>query len=217
MNNLVTLIPCSGFGTRMKVPSNRSKELLIDPENNEPIINWCLKHVPNPLLIIRKEKEDLIDFAKHSDWNYIIIEETKEWPETILKAGYRWKENNLLVLPDTRFSDSMYTIESVIDGLRDKPLSFGIHKVNDISKWGKVDFDNTIEKPEIPARYRLNITTGKNELLFDNEEGFAWGLIGFNRNVGHGLFTAYLNKTRYDYYPEGVKFTKMHWFKDVTR
>ncbi len=201
MNNTRTIIPCAGYGTRMNMAPEKSKEMLPDPTNgNKPLIDRFIDEAygfPNPLLIIRKGKADLIKYCEDKDIEHIIIEPTKEWPESVLKSKVFWKMNNILILPDSNLSNGgYYQIQKKMETFS---LVFGVHEVEDISKWGEVAIDYTREKP--------NLERG----------GWAWGSIGFHKDIGVDLFTAYLEQTPYYYLPDSVGYVILHNFKDRTR
>lgn len=198
-----TIIPCAGFGTRMNLPPNQSKELLIDPKTNEPLIKWTLDLSIDPLIILRKEKEDLIQYCKDNQIEYIITEPTKEWPETILRSEDRWDNTNVLLLPDTRFGSHYLNVMKVRQALQFgcKKLVFGVHKVDDLSKWGEVSLGKTREKPQ--HLWKVS--------------GYAWGVLGFSKDIGNSLFNAYLDKTPFNYEINDVEYVDLSWFTDLTR
>lgn len=195
--NIRTLIPASGFGTRIGMSPNQSKELLLDPKDNRPLIEWCLDVAINPLIIVRKEKQDLIDYCSKNNIEYIIVDNTKEWPDTVLRSECFWDDRNILMLPDVRYNNKEDVIKQITDSY--KSLTFGVHEVDDVSKWGHVCLGHTQEKPNV------------------NTSGYAWGVISFDREIGQELFTSYLNKTVYKYDINDVKYVKLENFKDITR
>jgi dTDP-glucose pyrophosphorylase len=178
---------------------NKSKELLLDA-TGRPIIEWCLKFAPNPLCIIRKEKEDLIEYCKAQCIKYMVVDKTKEWQDSILKSMEYWRNENLLLLPDTRFSpiEAVGAIDTLLGATRQK-LVFATHKVQDPHKWGIVDDFHIYEKPkgyEVPMN--------------------AWGLIGFTKSIGEELFTSLLNDKCYNI-KETYSCIQLKEFKDLTR
>lgn len=192
------IVPCAGFGTRMGMDPNKSKELLPD-ENGKPIIEWCLNLFSRSqyLLIIREGKQDLIDYCIKNGYLFIVVEQTKEWPETVLQSADYWDSTNLLLLPDTRFEPQL-NARLVPYSLMHDDLVLGIHQVDDISKWGAVKGNSLAEKPDeaIP--------------------GEAWGFIGFTEQSGRKLFTNFLDKGKWISYNKIYK-VKLDWFKDITR
>jgi dTDP-glucose pyrophosphorylase len=213
MINFRTIIPCAGLGTRMNMPPNQSKELLPDPKDGRPLIEWTLDHSVNPLLIIRKEKMDLINYCNENGVQYIVVGETREWPETILAAKQFWGEKNLLLLPDTRFDwespylhkgDKRHSLPwNVIHRLNqfNSQIVFGTHHVEDVSKWGEVALDNPSYTQEKPKH---------------GGPGVAWGFIGFNKSVGTELFANYLYKTKYNLI-NNYSIIELSYYKDLTR
>ncbi len=197
MNDILTIIPAAGFGTRVGTDSNKSKELMIDPVTNKPLIEYWLDFVVNPFLIIRKEKQDLIDYCNERGIQYMITETTKEWPQTVLKSKSFWKKNNILILPDTRFDDSPTQYDLLIK--YSKKLGFAVHKVDDLSKWGAVKVGKTSEKPE---------TT---------EKGYAWIMIYFEPKIGIQLFETYSKPNTWFQFPLETKMINVKNVKDITR
>src|SRR6266850_3092271 len=112
------IIPCAGFGTRVGMKSNQSKELLPD-SNNKPLIQYsldiCRLYQIDPLVILREEKKDLQEYLKKEKVNYITIKPEGEWYDTVLKSQGHWDENNVLMLPDTKFD--IDRIKDIVSGL----------------------------------------------------------------------------------------------------
>ncbi len=208
---MLIVIPAAGFGTRMNVPTNKSKEMLGDPYNdNKPLIQWTLDLVKDysKVVITREEKTDLIDYlAEQQIFTLLINDTTKEVPNTILYSKEHWEEKNILVFSDTRFTPSI--IEQIDKELETYDLVFPVFPVEDVRLWGKVLLD--------PFTQRPLATVEKEEIKF-KLEGLAWGLIGFKKSIGEKLFQAYLNK-EYFTFPKNwkVKVLKLESFKDITR
>jgi|SRR5271165_5519077 len=203
MSKTLCIIPAAGLGSRMSMKHNESKEMLIDPCTHEPIIKWgldlCKKHHIEPLVVTRKEKQDLIDYLALQGVNTLIIEPSGEWPTTVLASERLWYDNNILLLPDTRFQPEN-TIKHVEDALLlDKPAVFALHSVPDVSKWGMVDLNGYCEKPN------------------DNHSGWAWGLIGFKDYCGEELFSEMLDKGIYNEHAGFPNFLFLDKFTDLTR
>lgn len=204
MSTPLGIIPCAGLGTRMSMPYNKSKEMLPDPnEYDKPIIQYsidlCNKYGIEPLVITRKDKTDLISYLNDNNIKYIIVKDTPEWPNTILAAEEHWHSDNILILPDTRFSP-----ENVLSDIKhslelERSVVFALHKVEDVSKWGEIKAFTYCEKP------------------MNKEPGWVWGLIGFKKWAGKQLFI--------DMSVRGVKNNHMDYdnflfldsFKDITR
>ncbi len=198
------IIPCAGLGTRMSMTLNKSKELLIDPCTHEPIIKWsldlCKKHHIEPLVITRKEKTDLIAYLSEQGVKCLIIEpDGSEWPSTVLASEHLWQENNILILPDTRFSpeNALKQIEDSL--LLQKPVTFALHSVDNVSKWGCVEEFYYCEKPN------------------KNTHGWAWGLIGFKKDFGPLLLNNMLEQQIFHDHIEETNFLFLDKFVDLTR
>jgi dTDP-glucose pyrophosphorylase len=203
------IIPCAGFGTRMGRKPNESKEMMIDPVTGDPLIqyslNLCKQYGLQPLIVTRPEKTILVDYCEADDVEVLEIEPSGEWPNTILMSKMLWHENNILILPDTRFN-STEVINQMKRGLMDDwdSINFALHKVSDHTKWCMVNSAEIVEKPS--------------EQLSPWSQ--AMGLIGFKDYMGESLFKALstrnrsycLDKERYDY---GNYF--LDNFIDITR
>ena len=196
------IIPCCGFGTRMNMPPNQSKELLLD-SNNKYLIEYpmeiCKKFNLEPIFIVRPEKQDLIKYLQNNNYEPFITSPGKEWAQTVLKSQELWDEKqNILLLPDTRFEPI-----SVINDIK-KSLEFGseaifaVHEVDNISKWGFVSKAVYAEKPNLV------------------QPGPAWGIIGFTKKAGTAIFTNMQQKF-YNAHEFCTNFVFLDNFKDVTR
>lgn len=200
------IIPCCGFGTRMEMAIDQSKEMLIEPSTGLPIIAYsialCKKYGITPLVATRKEKTDLIEYCCNNNIQHIVIEPGKEWADTVLETKPYWEDKNVLLLPDVRFKPDI-----IIEQIK-KSLDFGVdicyavHEVNDISKWGSIDPHNYGEK--------INI----------RDPGYAWGIIGFTKCLGEYVFEDmtmtgfYHNHQHSDFV---INFVFLDEFKDITR
>lgn len=198
------IIPCCGFGTRMGMTYNSSKEMLPDPENNSaPIIeyslNICEQFNIAPIVIVRKEKIDLIDYLNQHQIEYMIYEpkSNEEWNHTVLASQSLWLEDSLLILPDTRFS-RFKCIEDIQRGLKlGNNAVMALHEVTDPSKWGIIRGNTLFEKPK-------QFPEGLTE--------WAWGLIGFKDTYGQELFSNVQSLEL-----RNVGFTFLNKFEDLTR
>lgn len=203
MNNTLCIIPAAGIGSRMNMSLNESKEMLLDPCTHEPIIKWgldlCRKHHIEPLVVTRKEKTDLIEYLATQGTKVLVIEPDGEWPNTILASEHLWQDNNILLLPDTRFSpeNSLKWVEESL--LLNKGSVFALHKVEDVSKWGCVSVSGFIEKPVITT------------------PGYAWGLMGFKKDNGRGIFKSMTVPNRLFYHVASNNFLFLDKFVDLTR
>jgi len=197
------IIPAAGFGTRMSMAMNKSKEMLPDPGyKHQPIIQYaldlCKAFKMEPLVITRKEKQDLRQYLFNQGVEFIDIEVKGEWNETVLASKDHWVENNMLILPDTRFS-SFKCIQDIQRGLElGNNAVIALHEVTDPDKWGI-----------ITPRYVL---LEKPDYLSNDTKYSAWGLIGFKKSYGQELFS---NVKCLDL--KNVGFTYLDKFEDITR
>lgn len=215
MKKTLAIIPSAGFGTRMNVGRTDAKELLIDPVNNKPLIDWHLELANNndlnSLVITRQAKQELINYlgAYPSNPSVLILEETKgEWPSTILESFPMWEENNILLLPDSRFKPSDEAIKSIKTLLEedDVDLVIAIHMIDDSSKWGIVSMTKDEERivlEEKPERLK-------------GVRNYAWGILGFKKNVGKSLLESMEARAPH-ITPENTKLVELESFVDITR
>ena len=203
------IIPAAGFGTRMGHVS--SKEIL-PLYKNEPIINFAvgvaLKFKMRAHVITRPEKVELIHYLKQ--FNHVdiqLIEPSKEWPDTILQSREFWAPKNILLLPDTYWGPETI-IDTIFDSLIHYQIAVGFFSPSDLKTWGIFNKDaknyTLCEKP--------NFTL--------NPNCFAWGLLGFRREVGEELFKKILEST-FDHEWKQTNFTfdahPIEYFMDPTR
>ena len=133
------IIPCAGYGTRMNLEPTESKEMLIDPITNEPIIKYhldlCDTYGLDPVIITRPEKTDLIDYCTSAGAEIVLFANPPdEWPDSILASYYAWDATNILLLPDTRFEPTNI-IQKIIDDLNsDIPLSIDWRYIETLSR-----------------------------------------------------------------------------------
>lgn len=219
MDKTLIIVPSAGFGTRIGMTPNSSKELLVDPNNdNKPLIEWCLDLTPQDqydhVIITREAKQDLIDYLCQENKQIFTTlinkdDESKEWPNSVLQSKIHWTESNILVLPDTRFQPTsiIKDIEKELQNGAD--LVFAIHKVDDVRQWGKVFLDPFSGKP---------LTTQEKPNIEFKLEGLAWGVVGFKSKIGEELFQAYLERKTLTF-PKTwkVKVLELQSFKDITR
>lgn len=192
------IIPCAGFGTRMGMWPDESKEMLKDDGNYiiDYSLNLCKSFDLEPLIITRKEKKDLKKYIKKLGVESIDIEVEGEWYNSVLKSESHWSKDNILILPDTRFN-SINVIKDIKKGLElGNNAVLALHKVDDPTKWGIVHDYAIWEKPF---------------MLFPK---MAWGLIGFKQTYGYYLFDTMSSSS----VPlENVGFTYLKSFIDITR
>jgi dTDP-glucose pyrophosphorylase len=196
------IIPCAGFGTRMGMKPNESKELLIDPVTKRPMIEWCLdlceEHSLEPIIILRKEKQDLIDYCLDKNIDFMEIIPEGEWMNSVLKSEGNWRDVNLLILPDTRFHDTNIIGKMHSDLINGANASIALHKVFDPEKWCCLETYTLYEKDK-------------------SLEGTHWafGLIAFTQSYGQRLFKD-LSKPTY-HHLQNASFQYLESFEDITR
>lgn len=198
------IIPCCGLGLRMNMEFYESKEMILNPnELYEPLIHWtinrCLDNNIEPLILVRKEKQDLISYLNDLKIEYIEMEPGKEWAETVYNSKDHWSNQNILILPDTRWKpeSALKDIKKLLDF--GSEVVFGVHNVNDQSKWGWVNKEYYCEKSNI------------------QNPGTVWGLIGFTKKTGRKLFYNMQNKGEIYNHEFITNFVFLDEFKDLTR
>lgn len=202
-SKVAAIIPCCGYGTRMNMPIDKSKELLINPNTDEPLIEWhlelCKLFDIEPICIVRPEKQDLIDYLRISGVKTILYtpEEKQSWAETIYNNKDHYNEKNILLLPDTVFAPKK-ALKQVKNALYKYPLVFATHLVYDYPNWGIVRPNKLYEKPQ--------------SLDFRYIQEAAWGLIGF---TDAQIFKDLIDKKESDI--KNYKVININKFKDLTR
>lgn len=203
----LALIPAAGFGTRMGMLPSQSKEMLPDPSNEgKPLIAWCIAAAQDnnlvPLVLVRKEKLDLIRYLEKRKISYRVMSMNHgdEWMDTVLKSADSWWTRNVLILPDTRW-DNPSVLNQALNLITDNPLVVGTHSVLDTSKWGAIyNMDGVPfleEKPSLPIA------------------GEAWGILGFSPDMGHYLFKCFKHRIRASVF--NVRTLQLNNFRDLTR
>jgi dTDP-glucose pyrophosphorylase len=201
MSTIKAIIPCAGFGTRVNMRPDQSKEL--NHYNGKPLIEYCLDvcalYGLTPHVITRKEKTDLIDYCVSRNITVQILEQPgAEWADTVLKSFPYWSEHNVFMLPDTIW-ENISVIEQL---LRDLELgcnaSFGVHAVNNQSQWSVINNYYICEKPNVKGN------------------GIAWGLFAFKKKYGKILFTLFTQKN-HQMKLNKCSFHSLVNFRDVTR
>jgi len=200
------IIPAAGFGTRVGMAPNQSKELLFGLDGR-PMIEFSLRLAETsglvPVVITREEKLDLLGYLhKRGGVEVHVIEPQGEWPDTILSSAHLWGDINILCLPDTVFSPAAKVVKCMILGHQHwgHDVSAACHAVNDPSNWGIVSGRTITEKPQIKG------------------PSHAWGLLGWKEAAGRDLFLNLRERGR-TYFVPG-KFTgnyKLDSFTDLTR
>ena len=90
------LIPCAGYGTRMRMQPHEAKELLPD-EDGKPTIEWslniCKRFNIEPVIITRKEKVEFIKYLEDNNIEHV-IGGGESTGESLLSAKEHWGEYN---------------------------------------------------------------------------------------------------------------------------
>ena len=207
------IIPCAGFGTRMGMNPDLSKEMLTDPSTDQPLIqyslNLCLQYGLKPVIITRPEKQDLIDYLQDKGVELQIEEPGKEWAETVLKTEKNWGTHNIVMLPDCKFGPHKI-IEQMMFNIVTNDLVFALHELPEhgstpeTTNWGIVTPHKTAEKPKNYSQ------------LYGPY--YAWGLIGFKKSRGKALFQTYTEKGKwFDLNNEKCSFLFLDAYRDITR
>lgn len=206
------IMPAAGYGTRMGMSINQSKEMLRDPKDQSYLIdyslNLCYSNKIEPIVISRIEKEDLNSYLRLKGVEHIVLKTPgKEWADTVLKSQGLWTEKNILILPDTRFEPANESIKRVKDLLHQYDLVAGVHKVPglEIDKWGIIDRNTIWEKPSV-----INPKI--------NSSHKAWGILGFSKSIGEKLFQSQNKHNWLTLSPEiEPAFVHLDKFEDITR
>lgn len=207
--NTRILIPAAGFGKRVGSPP--AKELLPHPKTGKPMITEAVelaKSFGEPLVLTRADKKELIEYMTKNKIEFEIIDETREWPDTILAAKEYWLDANIVLLPDTEFLPTSLP-KKLVEGLEidNTSVTFGTFKVNDFSNWGMID----------PAAKTLCIA---DKPSINKNNSIAWGLIAFRIEVGEPLFQAISDSNKDRLWKEtGINYKtyELEYFNDFTR
>ncbi len=198
------IIPCAGYGTRMNMPADKSKEMLTDPVTGKYLIDYsldlCYSNNIEPVVISRIEKEDLNSYLRSKNVEHIVLKTPgKEWAETVLKSQGLWGDKNILVLPDTRWTnDNAFERIVKVISYPEQSLVIGYHVIglDESIKWGTITDTHIHEK-------------------VDTKSPKAWGILAFDKNYGKYLFA--------DLKPGGNSIFLSQYsillkdFKDITR
>lgn len=204
------IIPAAGYGTRMNTKLNESKEMLPDiKNNNKPLIAYtldlCKKYNMEPIVITRELKKDLILYLKNKTELILLDESKREWSESVLNSIKSWGDDNILLLPDTRFEPVEALEQAVMSLKQGSEFVFGSHKVDDLSKFGMIEYQK--DTKELLVCEKPNIAT----------PGNAWGFIGFKNNAKSiNLFNVYSERNKF-LYLKNFDIIYLDSFKDVTR
>lgn len=164
------ILPCAGFGTRVNMPADKSKELLVDPTTKKPLIQWhidlCKEYNIEPIFIIRPEKTDLIEYVKDIGTTVLYTpKENEEWMFSIFNNKEHFGVKNILMLPDTTFEpkEIMKEMKEQLEWLELVSLT---HEVTTPNLWGCITDSHIYEKQD----------WGNNT---------AWGVLGFDISIVH--------------------------------
>jgi dTDP-glucose pyrophosphorylase len=203
------IIPSCGFGTRVGMRPDQSKELLSNKDTGERLIDRviinCILAGIEPVVLVREEKKDLIKYlAPMKDVITHVMKPGKEWADTVYKSQEVWADNNILILPDTRHYRELDTLINTKTMLTDlnTDVVLGLHKVDDPTKWCVYDpYDKMlIEKPK------------------ETHHQYAFGTIGFKSYIGPDLFLHLSQNNKYKLYSEvDVNVIMLKGFQDLTR
>ena len=193
------IIPCAGYGTRVGMRPDESKEMLFLNGEGAPCIDYALKKCKDldlePLIVTRREKTDLIDYCRNLGIHTVVLSPKREWADTVYASAYRWDEENVLILPDTRWSNEK-ALKTLINS--PQPLAIGCHSVFDPENWGILSGEYIIEKPKHLTGPHL-----------------AWGIIKFSDHAGQEFFRdmkdSHMAKVRH------CDIVNLGSFKDLTR
>jgi dTDP-glucose pyrophosphorylase len=205
MNKYTAIIPCAGFGTRMKMLPHQAKELLLDDEGNVTIdwsLNICKKYNIEPVVVTRPEKKEFNDFLDKRNIKYV-FDEGKSIGTSLLKTKEYWSDYNIMLLPDTRFEyDNKFFINIFKAMKAGNDSMFALFNVTDYHNWGIICENTFYEKP-------------KREFT-ENDDAFAWGVIGFRKKYGEILFNSY-NLTSAPLKLSNPGYLFIENFRDISR
>jgi len=199
------LIPCAGYGTRMRMQPHEAKELLPD-ETGKPTIEWslniCKKYNIDPVVITREEKKEFIQYLEKNNIEYIIGGGASTG-ESILNAKKYWDKYNIMILPDTRFDYPESLFNDMLKSMQvGNDCMFALFKVTDYNNWGIICNNTFYEKPKYPFE------------PIDN--AYAWGLIGFRYEYGTTLLRSY-NLTSNPLKLSNPGYVYIENFRDISR
>jgi dTDP-glucose pyrophosphorylase len=205
MNKYKAIIPCAGFGTRMRMLPHEAKELIPD-ENGNPTIEWslnlCNKYNIEPIIVTRPEKKEFNNYLDDKNITYV-YDEGKSVGTSLLKTKEHWGDNNIVLLPDTRFDYSENTFIDIFKCMEiGNKCMFALFEVEDYSNWGIICDNTFYEKPK--------------RTFTKEDKALAWGVIGFTKSYGETLLNSYnLTSEPLRLSNPGYLFIKN--FRDVSR
>jgi hypothetical protein len=217
--HIKVLIPAAGYGTRMGRPE--SKEMLFRPDGQRFIdhaLNISKKIQAIPHVIVRRQKKNLIQHLELLNISFQLVDETHDWPETLLLSESNWGDFNLVLLPDTDFGPESVLNDMIVGMQQGNDLvaaCFACSKFEDYFLWGVMGSDGKYwygcEKPN--QNSKLPKTLQPSEIK-------AWGLFGFSKKRGVLILNKMLESTMDHHWkkqPIKHQFYSLEFFKDLTR
>jgi len=220
------IIPAAGFGKRMGQPE--SKEMLSVLNEKAPMIQYALDlfKTENCRIVVptRMEKRNLIAFLQqhYPQVEIVFIENSKEWPDTVLQTQGSWRDRNILVLPDTRWDPTNVVFEA-LDELQNHDFAFSRFFSEQPETWGVFrnealsDSWGICDKPP-----KTVVNKDQFSKILQKPQEFCWGHIAFQKPVGESIFSAVLRSHHsrdFEPLPSGLrgKSIMMKSFADLTR
>ncbi|MFZ4402912.1 MAG: sugar phosphate nucleotidyltransferase [Pseudobdellovibrionaceae bacterium] len=217
----LVLIPAAGFGRRVGSP--HAKELLLGPDNNPMIdypIQQALKRDWPVLVITRPQKIELVNHLKEK-WGFgldknrqlMFINESTEWPDTLLQSHSLWLDWNMVLLPDVSYQplDILDQMLEKLNSNTDGVVASHSVPPDQSVKWGFLN----------PHQKGLWLAEKPSHLL--KAEDQAWGIYCFHRRIGQPLLQAQLQHTlrcaeqEWSFHPWNLAQVFLHSFEDLTR
>jgi dTDP-glucose pyrophosphorylase len=199
------LIPCAGFGTRMRMAPHQAKELLPD-ETGAPTIEWslniCKENNIEPIIITRPEKEEFNKYLDNNNITYV-FDDGNSVGESLLKTQPHWDATNIVILPDTRFDyPKNYFLDTNKCMKAGNDYVFGLFEVSDHQNWGIICRNVFFEKPK--------------HKFTQYDHAYAWGTIAFTRSTGEKLLKSY-NLTSKPFELTNAGYLFIDNFRDISR
>lgn len=205
MSKYKAIIPCAGFGTRMRMQPHEAKELIPD-ENGNPTIEWslniCNQYNIEPIIVTRPEKEEFNTYLKNKGITYV-FDEGKSVGVSLLQSKPHWGEYNIILLPDTRFEyDDKFFVNIFKSMKAGNDSMFALFNVIDHHNWGIICNNTFYEKPK--------------RSFTEEDNAFAWGVIGFRKEYGEILLNSY-NLTSNPLVLSNPGYIFIENFRDISR
>jgi hypothetical protein len=213
--NTTLILPAAGFGTRVSADKRSGKELMEDPMLKAPLIEWGLQlgeRLGWRVIVISRASKDGLNAYLESR-NSLRVEVLKldkpgkEWPDSILKSEDKWTDFNVMVLPDTRFSNPLESVQAVRNGLIADKVKLGCFRPEGYQHEWQTKYacrlgGSLIEKMPFSIGYECE----------------AIGVFGFRKSAGNALFKGFSERGKW-FRPPGLSPSdiNLEWFKDITR